>query len=45
MNDLENRSLDFAVDVRRLVKQLPQITSNWEDGKQVVRSSGSIGAN
>lgn len=45
MNDLENRSLNFAVDVRKLVKQLPQNTSNREDGKQVVRSSGSIGAN
>lgn len=45
MNDLENRCLDFAVDVRKLVKQLPNNTSNWEDEKQVVRSSGSIGAN
>jgi four helix bundle protein len=28
-----------------LVKQLPQHTANFEDGKQLVRSSGSVAAN
>jgi four helix bundle protein len=27
------------------VKQLPRTIGNYEDGKQVVRSSGSVGAN
>jgi four helix bundle protein len=27
------------------VKQLPKTTGNFEDGKQLVRSSGSVGAN
>ena len=45
MNELENRCLDFAVNVRLMVKQLPMDISNREDCKQVVRSSGSIGAN
>lgn len=43
--DLEERSLAFAMAVRELVKSLPKCTANFEDGKQVVRSSGSIGAN
>src|SRR3989338_10716430 len=43
--DLEERTFLFAQDVRKLVKQLPKTTGNQEDGKQVVRSSGSIGAN
>lgn len=45
MNELENRCLNFAVDIRLMVKKLPYNTSNAEDFKQVVRSSGSIGAN
>ena len=45
MNNLENRCLDFAVNVRLLLKQLPKLVSNYEDSKQVARSSGSIGAN
>ena len=43
--DLEERSLAFAMAVRELVKSLPKCMANFEDGKQVVRSSGSIGAN
>ncbi|MEA3468603.1 MAG: four helix bundle protein [Thermodesulfobacteriota bacterium] len=43
--DLEGRTLEFAKAVRRFVKQLPKHTANIEDGKQVVRSSGSVGAN
>jgi four helix bundle protein len=43
--DLEERTLAFAKKVRSLVKELPQNTCNFEDGKQLVRSSGSVGAN
>jgi four helix bundle protein len=43
--DLEDRTLDFAVNVRIFLKNLPKTISNIEDGKQVVRSSGSVGAN
>jgi four helix bundle protein len=43
--DLEDRTLDFAVNVRLFIKELPRTISNLEDGKQVVRSSGSVGAN
>ena len=43
--DLEARTLAFAKDVRQFVKVLPRSVANIEDGKQVVRSSGSVGAN
>jgi len=43
--DLEERTFQFAKAVRLLVKTLPKTTSNIEDGKQVIRSSGSVGAN
>lgn len=43
--DLEERTLDFAKKVRVFFKLLPKSISNLEDGKQVIRSSGSIGAN
>ena len=43
--DLEDRTLTFAKKVREFVKKLPKTTGNIEDGKQVVRSSGSVGAN
>ena len=42
---MEDRTLKFAKDVRFFVKSLPYSVSNSEDGKQLVRSSGSIGAN
>ena len=35
----------FAKNVRVLVKKLDKSIANIEDGKQVVRSSGSVGAN
>lgn len=44
-NNLEERIFQFAKNVRFLVKELPFTTTNIEDGKQVVRSSGSVGAN
>ncbi|MBK8504862.1 MAG: four helix bundle protein [Saprospiraceae bacterium] len=43
--DLEERTFEFAVEVRRFVIRLPKNAANYEDGKQVIRSSGSIGAN
>lgn len=45
MNDLEKRTLDFAVKVRWFVKSLPSTLTNYEDARQLIRSSGSIGAN
>jgi four helix bundle protein len=43
--DLEERTLEFARRVRAFVKKLPRTVCNGEDVKQVVRSSGSVGAN
>jgi four helix bundle protein len=43
--DLEERTYQFARDVRLLLKNLPGSISNLEDGKQLIRSSVSIGAN
>jgi len=43
--DLGERTYRFARDVRRLVKQLARTVANQEDGRQLVRSSGSVGAN
>ena len=43
--DLEDRTYTFASDVRAFVKSLPHTICNTEDVKQLVRSSGSVGAN
>ncbi len=43
--DLEERTYLFAHDVREFVKKLTLTIANVEDIKQVVRSSGSTGAN
>ena len=43
--DLEDRTLKFAKNVRSLEKKLRKTVGNIEDGKQLVRSSGSVGAN
>jgi four helix bundle protein len=43
--DLEERTYQFAKDVRLFVKTLPKTIANIEDGKQVIKSSGSVGAN
>ena len=43
--DLEDRTLKFAGDVRVFVRELPRSVANREDSSQVVRSSGSVGAN
>ena len=43
--DLEDRTLEFARRVRIFIKKIPKTISNFEDIKQLVRSSGSVGAN
>ena len=43
--DLEDRTLEFARRVRSFVKKLSKTISNNEDTKQLVRASGSVGAN
>ncbi len=43
--DLEERTLKFALRVRLFIKKLPGTTANIEDGKQLIRASGSVGAN
>jgi four helix bundle protein len=43
--DLEKRTFQFAENVRSFIKQIPRTIGNIEDGKQLIRSSGSIGAN
>lgn len=43
--DLEDRTMKFAKETRMLVKEIPRTISNIEDGKQLVKSSGSTGAN
>ena len=43
--DLEDRTREFARRVRAFVTQLPKTIANIEDVKQLVRSSGSAGAN
>ncbi len=43
--DLEERTLEFAKNVRVFVKKLLKTLSNIEDIKQLVKASGSVGAN
>jgi four helix bundle protein len=43
--DLEPRTLKFARDVRDFLKDIPRTIANTEYCRQVIRSSGSIGAN
>ena len=43
--DLEERTYLFALNVRLFIKKIPKTIANIEDGKQVIRSSGSVGAN
>ena len=43
--DLEERTFLFANEVRLFIKGLKMDVANIEDAKQLVRSSGSIGAN
>lgn len=43
--DLEERTFQFAVQVRSFIRLLPRTLCNAEDVKQLVRASGSVGAN
>lgn len=43
--DLEERTLRFAKEVIKFVNTLPKSISNIEISKQLIRSSGSVGAN
>lgn len=43
--DLEERTFEFAKACRQYIKTLPKTTQTIEDGRQLIRSSGSIAAN
>lgn len=43
--DLEQRTQQFAINVRKFIRILPKDVSNIEDSKQLARSSGSVAAN
>lgn len=43
--DLEQRTFDFAKQVRLFIRQIPKTVANVEDIRQLVRASGSVGAN
>ena len=43
--DLEDRTFEFAQRCRNFVNKLPKTLCNREDASQLIRSSGSIGAN
>jgi len=43
--DLEERTYQFAKAARLFVKTLPKKIAIIEDGKQLIKASGSVGAN
>jgi four helix bundle protein len=43
--DLEPRTFEFAARVRRWVRTTKKTVTTYDDLKQVIRSSGSVGAN
>jgi four helix bundle protein len=43
--DLEERTFKFAFNIRKIIKKLPKKLHNIDDFKQLIRSSGSVGAN
>ena len=43
--DLEERAITFADRVRGFVEKVPRTVSSIEDGKQLIRSSGSVANN
>lgn len=43
--DAEERSFQYAKRLRIWVKTRPKTSANFEDGKLLIRSSGSVGAN
>ena len=42
---LKKEPFQFAKAVRLFVKTLPKTIANIEDGKQLIKASGSVGAN
>lgn len=44
-NDLTRRTFEFARLARRLIDRLPRSVANFEDARQLARSSGSVAAN
>jgi four helix bundle protein len=45
MYDLEDRTFQFAKQVALFLIKVPKTSANIEYSKQVIRSSGSVGAN
>ena len=43
--DLEERTFEFAKRVRAFARKLPKTITSLEDSRQLVRASGSVGAN
>lgn len=43
--DLEDRTFTFARDIRNFVRRIRKNLIQIEDGKQLIRASGSVGAN
>jgi len=43
--NLEERTFKFSQSIRIFIKELPKTINSIEDGKQLIRSSGSVGAN
>ena len=43
--DLKERTCQYAQEVRSFLKAVPRTPGNVEDARQLLRSSGSIGAN
>ncbi len=43
--DLEDRTYRFALSVRQFLRKLPRSIITEVDGRQLIRSSGSVGAN
>jgi four helix bundle protein len=43
--DFEERTCQFAKAVRLFVKTLPKTIADIEDDKQLIKASGSLGAN
>ncbi len=43
--DLEDRTIAFAKRVRAFVKKLRKTLANIEDAKQLIKATGSVGAN
>ena len=43
--DLEERTYQFAARCRKFLRRLPRTVASIEDGRQLIRSSGSVAAN